>query len=156
MNEKQLGSALLNWDATGTPPGQDPRQMVANLLRRDARRVRWLAAGTVFFWMISAAGIPLFFILFLNFVYPKMETLISETITHRRGVDPSRLEAAGQVLLAITWKLSVVLVTGSVIALLLAACMTVMLVFASRRATLRQVNANLAEISEQLKRLRPS
>ena len=48
-------------------------------------------------------------------------------------------------------KLSIVLVSGSVLVLLLAAWATVMLVFASRRATLRQVNANLVEIAARLK-----
>src|SRR5262245_64878406 len=37
---------------------------------------------------------------------------------------------------------------------LLAALSTVALVFASRRATLRQVNANLAAIAEELRQLR--
>jgi hypothetical protein len=41
-------------------------------------------------------------------------------------------------------------------ALLLAAVSTLLLVFASRRATLRQINANLAAISEELKQLRQS
>jgi hypothetical protein len=41
----------------------------------------------------------------------------------------------------------------SVAVLALAALGTVFLVFASRAATIRQVNATLVEISEQLKRL---
>ena len=40
--------------------------------------------------------------------------------------------------------------------LALAAICTVRLVFASRRATLRQLNASLLEVAEQLKRLRPA
>jgi hypothetical protein len=40
-------------------------------------------------------------------------------------------------------------------ALLLAALGTVWLVFSSRRATLNQINLSLAEISEQLRQLRP-
>ena len=44
----------------------------------------------------------------------------------------------------------------SVAALALAAICTVRLVFASRRATLRQLNASLIEIAEQLKQLRPA
>ncbi|OAI47899.1 hypothetical protein AYO44_08450 [Planctomycetaceae bacterium SCGC AG-212-F19] len=42
------------------------------------------------------------------------------------------------------------------ICLLVAILYTVMLVFAARRATLRQVNANLMEISQQLKQLQQS
>jgi hypothetical protein len=40
--------------------------------------------------------------------------------------------------------------------LLIAILYTVMLVFASRRATLRHVNANLMEIAQQLKQLQQS
>jgi hypothetical protein len=47
-----------------------------------------------------------------------------------------------------------VMIALSVAVLTVAALCTVLLVSASRRATLRQVNANLLEISEQLKELR--
>jgi hypothetical protein len=42
-----------------------------------------------------------------------------------------------------------------IIALLLAAVCTVLLILMSRRATLRQINASLIEISERLKLLQP-
>ena len=45
---------------------------------------------------------------------------------------------------------------AAVAVLTLATLCTVLLLFASRRATLRQVNASLVEISEQLKQLRQS
>jgi type II secretory pathway pseudopilin PulG len=47
-------------------------------------------------------------------------------------------------------------VAGAIVSLLLAALFTVLLVFSSRRATLRQINVSLMEISEQLKQLRRS
>jgi hypothetical protein len=43
-----------------------------------------------------------------------------------------------------------------IISLLLAAVCTVLLILLSRRATLRQINASLVEISEELKLLRQS
>ena len=43
---------------------------------------------------------------------------------------------------------------ASIVAVLLAAVCTVLLIAASRRATLRQINANLTKISEQWKSLR--
>jgi hypothetical protein len=46
-----------------------------------------------------------------------------------------------------------VFLAGSSLLILLAALSTIMLIFASRRATLRQVNANLLEVSEQLRQL---
>jgi hypothetical protein len=45
-------------------------------------------------------------------------------------------------------------IAGSVAALFLAALCTVLLVITSRRATLRQINLSLMELSEQLKQLR--
>jgi hypothetical protein len=47
-------------------------------------------------------------------------------------------------------------VLACISALLLAAVSTVLLVVASRRATLRQINASLLAISEQLKHWPPS
>ena len=46
------------------------------------------------------------------------------------------------------------LIAFSVFITTLAAFLTVLLILATRRATLRQVNANLAEICEQLKQMR--
>jgi hypothetical protein len=53
----------------------------------------------------------------------------------------------------VTAKLSIILVCGSVAALLLAAGATIWLVFATRRTTIREVNANLTAIADQLRRL---
>lgn len=46
------------------------------------------------------------------------------------------------------------IIAFSVFIATLAAFLTVLLILATRRATLRQVNANLLEISEQLKQMR--
>ena len=151
MNEKQLGDALLRWASTG-PALTDPQQLVDRVLRRDRRRVRILAAVTVLLWVIAAGGIPLFFALFMAFIFPKADDVVREMITHRRGGDPQQLASAAHAVLLAIAKLSVVLVTGSVLALLLAAVGTVMLVFAARRATLRQVNANLTAIAERMRK----
>jgi hypothetical protein len=94
-------------------------------------------------------------VLFCNWVLPKLVQVAHEVITHQDGVEPRQLADTADMLARVTLKLSIVLVTGSVLALLLAGAATVGLVFATRRATLREVNANLAEIAEQLKRLRP-
>ena len=150
MNEKELREALLKWAAKTTPAG-GPADIVERVLARDRRRVRLLAVVTAVLWVVAAGGIPLFFAVFMNFIYPKMETVLREMITHHDGLTPGQLENAAHTVLMATSKLSIVLVTGSVLTLLLAACGTMLLVFASRRATLRQVNANLAEIAELIR-----
>lgn len=152
LNERQLGDALLNWSsAAGAPAPDDPSNVLRRVLRRDRRRVRRLAVAAAVLWLAAVAGIPLFFALYATFILPKADAVLRETITHDRGLDPHHLaEAAHAVLLAAS-KLGILLVTGSVLTLLLAAWATVALVFTARRATLRQVNANLAEIAAQLR-----
>lgn len=156
MNEKELGEALLRWAATGPNNLSDPTLLVQQVLRSDRRRVRRLAVATVVLWILAAGGIPLFFGLFMAFIFPKTEQILREMITHQDGLDPQQLSNAAHVVLQAATKLSIVLVTGSVLALLLAACGTVALVFAARRATLRQVNASLAEIAERMRRTPPT
>ena len=151
MNEKQMGEALLHWVASaGGPPG-DPRQVVQGVLRRDRRRVRLLAIITILLWTVAAGGIPLFFALFMAFIFPKADRVLHDITLRPPGTDPQRLADAAHIVLLAAAKLSVVFVTGSIVALLLAAVGTVMLVFAARRATLRQVNANLAEIAGKMR-----
>ena len=48
---------------------------------------------------------------------------------------------------------SSILIAFSVFIMTAAALFTVLLIFASRQATLRQVTANLADVSEQLKKV---
>ena len=152
MNEKELGDALLKWAATGSPRPPDAGEMVNRVLTRDRRRVRTLAALTVLLWVVAAAGIPLFFSLFVVFLLPKVDEVFLEMITHHNHTEPQHLAAVTHQLLMAISKLSILLVCGSVLTLLLAAFGTVRLVFASRRATLRQVNANLAAIADQMRK----
>lgn len=49
---------------------------------------------------------------------------------------------------------SIPLIAGSIVSLMLGAVCTLLLVYTSRRATLRQLNAGLLQISEQLRELR--
>jgi hypothetical protein len=71
----------------------------------------------------------------------------------RVGLTPEMLRQ-GELNAHIISRMITVGITVSVGVLALAAGSTVFLVLASRRATLRQINASLLEISEQLKALR--
>ena len=150
MNEKELRDALLSW-AAQSGPSAAPDQTLARVLSRDRRRVRLLATATAVLWLLAAGGIPMFFALYMNFIFPKVEAVLHEMITHDRHTDPAALDRAAHITLLATSKLGILLVTASVLALLLAACGTLLLVFASRRATLRQVNANLTQIATHLR-----
>jgi hypothetical protein len=56
--------------------------------------------------------------------------------------------------LFISFQMGTLIIAFSVFIATLAAFLTVILIFATRRATLRQVNANLTEICEQLRQMR--
>jgi hypothetical protein len=135
MNEKDLAKALLRMGASEMtiPPGS-PEQ-TQRILARDRRRLRLLAGLTLFFWMGSAA-------LLYGFMF--------ELIAFLRHFPPAAGAAADPNLAAV-YKFLLVL-ASSIEALIMAFLCTIVLVFASRRAALRQINASLIEISQQLKR----
>ena len=154
MNERELGDALLRWTASqgSSPTEPRPGEMIDRVLTRDRRRVRRLAFVTATLWLVAVACIPLFFAAFATFILPKANYLAQETFLHERKLSDRQLADDAQTVLLTTAKLGMVVVTASVLVLLLAAWGTVWLVGASRRATLRQVNANLAEIAEALRK----
>ena len=142
MTEKELGRALLNLDVAAAAP--DPRQLTRQILKRDRRRIRWLASLATLFWVLTAAGIVCLCPFYVVNVAPRL-----------------RAYQAGRAQLANDWDVWAMVgewaaywILACIIALLLAAICTVVLVLLSRRATLRQINASLMEISEHLKQLR--
>jgi hypothetical protein len=144
MSEKELGRALLNLDMASVPAAPDPRQLTRQILEHDRRRIRLLAALATLFWILTAAGIVCLCPFYVIVVAPRL-----------------RAYQAGRAQLANDWNdwalvgdWAVWWILVCILSLLLAAVCTVLLVLLSRRATLRQINANLAEISEQLKHLR--
>jgi hypothetical protein len=142
MSESELGRALLKLDAAGLASALDPRQQTAAVLSRDRRRVRRLAVLTVLLWLLAGAALGLMIWFHFLFIVPKLDAYV-RNLNWRDGM--------AWVLIS-KWAAGVIL--AFVAAMLLAALCTVLLVFSSRRATLRQVNANLLEISEQLRQLR--
>lgn len=140
MTENDLGRALLNLDVA-PPEVPDPRQLTRRILDRDRRRVRWLAGLSAFLWVLTAAGIVCWYPFYVMYIAPRL-----------------RAYQAGRAQLANDWEAWAMLgewaggwLTACVLSLLAAAVCTVWLVLLSRRATLRQINASLLEISEQLK-----
>lgn len=151
MNEKEFGESLLRWDAAGRKP-DDPSVLTEKFLRRDRWRVRLLTACVVGMWLVAIAGIGLHFFFVSQFIGPKIVHRVQEAAGTEENL-PQRVHDTYILLQAIA-KESVVLVSGTVLAVVLAGVSSVFLIFASRKSTLRQVNANLMAISEQLSRLR--
>ena len=151
MTEKELGRALLQADAAGLGSTPDPRLLTGAILERDRRRVRVLAAVAVALWLVPAALVAYVLASFAGDFIPKQKQLQKHVAEGRlTGEERRRLEAFHLDWMAAGAKLGAV----SVAAIGLAAVVTVMLIAASRRATLRQINASLVTISEQLKQLR--
>lgn len=150
MNEKELGEALLG--QTPAPPSApaDTRALTRRILARDRGRVRLLTGLIVVLWAVSAALIFALLYRFLT-LFPKHEHAIL-TADHSQ-LSPAELRHMQQMQFLVVGKV-IRIVVFSVASLTLAALGTVALVFVSRSATLRQVNASLAEIAEQLRQLR--
>ena len=149
MTEKELRRALLGLDSVRLATAPDAREITRKVLERDRRRVRLLTVLTIALWVTAAAGIVLGLYALLAFHPAKPSSTRDDekgrvTATERDGIDQVR----GMVMEKTT-----AVVAISVAVLALAALGTVFLVFAARAATIRQVNATLVEISEQLKQL---
>ena len=151
MSEKELGKALLRLDALDLAAVPEARQQVWRVLERDRRRVRFLTILTTAIWLLAVA---LILTVLVNFglIFPAQAKLVHDI--EAGSVTPAQHDEA-QRLLLMAFEKGTLVIAFSVTVLAVAAFCTVLLILASRRATLRQVNASLAEISEQLKQLRP-
>jgi hypothetical protein len=147
MNEKQLGEALLKLDGGSS----DPRRLTWKVLDRDRRLVRFLAGITVLLWLAAAVIAAHVIYVYTVELQPIMPRLMKD---HRRKEPgPSELEQMAPHLALVATK-GVFITAASVGTLTLATLGTLLLIFASRRATLRQINSSLLAITEDLARLR--
>lgn len=149
MNEKEVGRILLGLDASRLGLDADSRTLTVRVLQSDRWRVRLLSVVTIILWGFAAAGILLVLFVLLS-LYPKQQALMHDL--QRGNLSETDRDHIQQVLWIITEK-ATAMVAVSVGALVLAALGTVLLVHTSRRATIRQLNASLFEISEQLRQL---
>lgn len=140
MSEKELGKALLR--------GEDPIEVQAltqRVLRRDRRRMWFLGIACFLAWMLVVM-LPWATILPLIAKIAQYQTELNgsghPTTAQQREQSILVLQAAKEGVIATF--------LGSVISMFVAAFCTLSLIILSRRATLRQVNVRLAEISAQL------
>jgi heme exporter protein D len=144
MTEKELGRALLNVDVAPPPAAPDPRQLTLKILERDRRRIRRLAVLATLFWVLTTAGVVCLLPFYVMVVAPRLRAY---------QLGRAHLEQDWNDWMMVgNWAACWIL--ACIVSLLVAAVCTVLLILVSRRATLRQINANLVEISEQLKQLR--
>jgi hypothetical protein len=152
MNDDEIGKALLNLNAEASAGAPDPRRLAGNVLARGRWRVRLLATMAVLLWLLAAAGV--FFVIWVAtwHLYPKQQKLMRDATL---GKLPVERIVEIQALHFRAVELCTQVTAASFVALTLAALGTVLLVLESRRATLRQINAQLAEISARLKEMQP-
>jgi hypothetical protein len=153
MSEKDLATALQQIISADFRPAPDPRQVVIDVVRHEQRKSRVLAFLSVVFWLVAVAGL-LFFLLALH----RFVVCIRITPWPWRGADRPVVDAA-RAEETLIWGTQLLhhympYAAGAIVALLLAALCTVLLVFSSRRATLHQIHLALMALSDQLKELR--
>jgi hypothetical protein len=145
MSDKDLGDALLKLNLN--PPAVPSTPEVERIIEADRRRMKWLTRVTVGLWIVAFLG-AFSIVVGGGFVFPMIAKMLKEA-------DGGRIDDANTPFLMLAKLTAMCIVFGSLsFAILVAAGLaTVLLVFRSRRATLRQINANLLQISEQLKRM---
>jgi hypothetical protein len=154
MTGKELSDALLKLDATQITGPSDARALTWKILDQDRRRVRRWIFVTIALWLVAAVVILGAFVAFA-LLFPAHAKVMNEAGIPSEVVErPPEIERMHLILTSFIGKVSF-LVAVSVLTLTLATLATLFLILATRRATLRQMNASLIEISEQLKRLTP-
>lgn len=152
MSEKELGRALLNLDAQQLSGLPEVREQTWRILERDRRRVWWLTALTIALWG-AAIVMVLWMLVAMALLMPLEAHLRNDAEVARSGMSP-QMRADAEFKAHVMFRMVTVGVTCSVGLLGLAALATVFVVIAGRRATLRQINASLVEITQQLKELK--
>jgi hypothetical protein len=150
VSEKELGEALLRLDAATLAGVPDQRQQVWRILEADRRRVRWLTGLSVGVWLLAGA-LVLGGLTSYAFTFPAQARFLRQ-IEEGKVTMKERDEI--QRVLLMSFQKGTFLIALSVKVMAAAALLTVFLILASQRATLRQVNSSLAEVGEQLKLLR--
>jgi hypothetical protein len=152
MTTNDLSKALLNLDAQTLSGLTDAREQTWRIVEHDRRRVWWWSATTIALWA-AALLMVLAMLIAYALVFPLQAKLQQDEQVARIGLTPEQKEVA-QFKAQIMFQMVTVGVTVSVGLTCLAVLSSVLLSRASRRATLRQINASLLEISQQLKELK--
>jgi hypothetical protein len=148
MTDHELANSLLQAGAAEGPAAQAGRHLAAQVLDRDRRRIRLLGAATLLLWLLGAAGIA--FVLYELSVYVPQYLDFRYEKAGARSLEKRQSFQEGYFA---GFQVGMVVVTASVAVLALASLGTFLLVLATRRATLRQINASLVLISQRLERL---
>jgi hypothetical protein len=148
MDEHEMGESLIRSGAVVGEDLPDARHLARSFAARDEQRLRLLGGVILALWLIGAAG--------LGFVLYELSVHVPEYMKVQMQIDrgevsPERRQGFLEGYLG-GFQIGFCVTVGSVAIIALAALGTFLLVLASRRVTLRQVNASLRLISERLER----
>jgi ABC-type Fe3+ transport system permease subunit len=143
MSERELRNALLR----GEHP-IDLQALTERVLRRDRRRIWFSGIACIVAWMLVV-------MLPWSTILPMLAKVGQHMADPHPNSSPTTAEQQAQLieLSRIMKEGTIATFIGSVASMFIAALFTVSFIVFSRRATLRQVNARLGEISAQLKLL---
>jgi len=140
---------------TETPQhGGDAADLAASVIGRMNRRSAILGWISMILWLLVAAGVVAYTWFFVTYVNPILAAVVHYS-QHDLPEHEEQVRRFFHALPIITDITTVSACAWAGLVVLAAAC-TLLYVQASRRATLRQIHAGLAEISEQLKALSTS
>lgn len=138
MNEQELARAVQDLIRQHTS-GRDAGARGSPSIPRDKWRIRLLASLSFIFWLLGIGGLILLVLALDRLV---IGIRVAEVQGFRGGVHGTGLLHH-----------SIPLLLASVAALFLGAGFTLVLILASRKATLRQINTRLAALTEQINEL---
>lgn len=170
VGNQTLAEALLAIDGPLPRSSARGREIAQQALRRDRRRVRILTGVTIGFFLVTVFGVCFLVYFYYLKIAPAAKRCASdisvlEKLLDERHPKPNQdilLETTAGMTMAISrdlFLLESINIWGAVAALAVmwgAAVCTVLLVTATRRATLRQIQASLLVLSEQLGALQQS
>jgi hypothetical protein len=173
MLDKNVGDALLKLDLS--PQTDPPSAQVERIIDTDRRRVQRWTRIAIALWIVAALGAFVIFVIG-GLTFPMIAKLImdenkakAKAVIAGADAKPAKDEKAAKAsegtleepvtpfqVLAKLMAVCMVLGTAAFMLLVFAGLATVLLLLRSRTATFRQINANLLQISEQLKRVPPA
>ena len=147
MLDKDVGDALLKLDLS--PQTDAPVSQVERIIETDRNRVKRWTRISIALWILAALGAFLIFVMG-GLTFPVIAKLLAE-----KGQGSLENPDTPFLVLAKLTAMCLVFGSASFVILVCAGLATVLLLLRSRSATLRQINVNLLQISEQLKRAQP-
>ena len=140
----------------------DADALVLKTLRRQQRWLKTLAGIALGFWVLTVAGGVAILVCYTVFVQPKEKQLMRDMELRQQAAingtpppTPITAEQVQGIQVTMSWVImkGVLIVTGCLLLLSIGTVLTLALVIANRRVTLRQINHSLAQISDQLRQL---